>query len=84
MRFTPPPRVHQVPAASQLLAVQLKLQMALRVSRARISFGLPGAAIPKHDGTAAVGALGDRPFEAAVLDRVILGLYREPFHPGVQ
>src|SRR5437868_4312705 len=38
------------------------------------------SAIPKHDGSATVLALGDRPLESVVIDRVILDLHRESLH----
>ena len=38
----------------------------------RILDRLPGAAVPQHDGAAAILALRDVPFEAAVFERVVL------------
>ena len=53
--------------------LELALARAPRAGR----LGLPRAAVPEHDGAAAVLALGDDAFEAAVLERVVLDLHRE-------
>src|SRR6185437_637225 len=81
------PCPHEHPRAVQALAVKNELQIAIsitalerfrliitrRVTRER-------APIPEHDGTTTVLPLGNRPFEAVVLDRMILHLHRQPLH----
>src|SRR5208337_4610144 len=51
--------------------------MPLRIGFHRIAFGAPKAAIPDHDRAPAIFALGNDPFEIAVIDRVILNLNGE-------
>ncbi len=76
---------HQHPRALQPLAVQGELQVALAPAwRSRVALGLPVAAIPQHHRAAAVLALGDRPFEVAVVQRVVLDLHGEALVGGVQ
>src|SRR5690606_31532975 len=43
----------------------------------------PEAAVPDHDGAAAVLTLGDRALEVAVVERMVLHLDREPLVLGV-
>ncbi len=69
---------HQVPAAVQLLAVKSELQMTLGIPFVRIADGLPRAAVPDHDGAAAIFALRDGALEAVVVDRMILDMDGEP------
>ncbi len=71
---------HQHEAALQPLAVQDDLQVALLQALVRVGprFGLPVAAVPQHHRAAAVLALRDRPFEVAVVERVVLHLDGEP------
>ena len=63
---------HQMPLPVQLLAVEVELQVPLPVAEVGIEVGRPGASIPDHDGSAAILALRNHPFEAAVLKRMIL------------
>src|SRR5690606_15919536 len=66
------------------LTLQLELEIALLVagpqSRYRISIrgdGVVGAAVPEHHRPSAVLALGDRPLELAVVDRMVLDFHRQ-------
>ena len=68
---------HQHPAAVQLVAMQREFQVALLEAAIGI-IGFPGAAIPQHDGAAAILVVRDGAFEIAVVQRVILDLDREP------
>ncbi len=63
-------------AALQALALERKLEIALRQSllRGLLAFRLPVAAVPKHDRAATILALRDRPFEIAVVERMIFHL----------
>src|SRR6185295_16285974 len=65
------------PAAAQLLAEELELQLARAVRLEGIAVGLPRAAVPEDDRAAAVLALRDDPLERSVLDRVVLDVRRE-------
>ncbi len=69
---------HQHPAAVQLVAVQREFQVALLEAAIGI-VGFPGAAIPQHDGAAAILVVGNGAFEIAIVQRMILDLDREPF-----
>src|SRR5690606_24170368 len=69
---------HERPAAAQLLAVQREVELALREALVGIGLGHPVAAVPDDDGARAVLALGNHAFERRVLERMILGLHREP------
>src|SRR6185369_10900815 len=60
---------HQRPAAVQLLAMQLELELAGTVARARVADRLPGAAVPDDHGARAVLPGRDHAFEAGVRDR---------------
>ena len=66
-----------MPAAVQLLAVELEFEMALREALVRIADRLPTAAIPDDHRAAAILALRDRAFEIAVFERVILDMHRQ-------
>ena len=68
---------HQHPAAVQLVAVQGEFQVALLEAALGI-IGFPGAAIPQHDGAAAILVVRNGAFEIAVIERVILDLDRQP------
>jgi hypothetical protein len=68
---------HQHPTAVQLVAVQREFQVALLEAAIGI-IGFPDAAIPQHDGAAAILVVRDGAFEIAVVQRVILDLDREP------
>ena len=68
---------HQHPASVQLVAVQDEFQVALLEAALGI-IGFPSAAIPQHDGAAAVFAFRNGAFEIAVIQRMVLDLDREP------
>ena len=68
---------HQHPAAVQLVAMQREFQVALLEAALGI-IGFPDAAIPQHDGAAAILVVRDGAFEIAVVQRVILDLDRQP------
>ena len=51
--------------------------MPLRIGFHGVAFGMPEATIPNHDRAAAIFALGNDPFEIAVVDWVILDLNGE-------
>jgi hypothetical protein len=67
---------HQNPAALQLAAGERELEIALAQRRIDVAVALrrPEPAVPEHDGAAAVLALGDRAFEVAIVERVVLDL----------
>src|SRR5262245_50618531 len=73
---------HEHPAAPELLAGHGELELAL-AERGTDVGGLlvrrPEAAIPEHNGATAVFALGNRPLEVAVVERMVLDLDRQSF-----
>ena len=64
----------------QAIAFEHDLQVALFQPFMRVGSGLrrPIAAVPQHDRAAAVLVLGNRAFEVAVVERVILDLDGQP------
>ena len=68
---------HERPAAVQLRAVEVELELALAVALDRILLGNPGAAVPQEDGARAVLLRRDHAFEVAVLDGMVLDVHRE-------
>src|SRR6476620_292585 len=70
------------PATPELLAFQSKIQLALVVRLLRV-VAIPESAIPHHHRAAAVLALRNGAFEVAVVQRMVLDLYREPLVAGV-
>ena len=58
--------------------------MALGVALVRIAFGRPGAAIPDHDGAAAIFAFRDGALEGVVFDRMVLDVNGEAFLVGIE
>jgi hypothetical protein len=64
--------LHQLPQAEELLAVKAEVQLARLHPLVRVVHRLPGALVPHDHRAGAVLALGDRAFEAAVAQRVIL------------
>ena len=62
----------------------MNLQFALAQGLRGIAIRRPEAAVPQHDGAAAVLALGDRAFEVAVIERVILGLDGKALVAGIE
>ena len=73
---------HQHPAAVELLAVELELEVALRVALRRIVLRHPGAAVPQHHRARAVLLRRDHAFEVAVFERMVLDMHREPLVVG--
>ena len=67
-------------SAMQSLALEGELEIALRqrLLGGLRSLGLPIAAVPQHDRAAAILTLGDRPFEVAIIERMIFDLDRKP------
>ena len=69
---------HQHPAAVQTFPIQREFQIALgQRLLGRPAFGLPIAAIPELDGSAAILAFGNRAFEIAIIERMVLDLDRQ-------
>ena len=75
---------HQMPAAVQLLAVEIENEVALGVALVRIAFRDPTPAIPDHDGAAAILALRDRAFECVVFDRMVLDVDGKSLFVGIE
>lgn len=77
---------HQHEAALQPLAVERELEVALLelALRAELALRLPVAPVPELDGAAAILALGDRPLEIAIGERMILDLDGEALVGGVE
>ncbi len=68
---------HEMPAAVQLLPVELEFEMALGIGLAGVAERGPRAAIPDDDGAAAIFALGNGALEVAVVQRMILDMHGE-------
>src|SRR6516162_7934610 len=71
---------HQDPTALETLTIELEFEVPsaqCRLGRAR-AFTLPIAAVPHLDGAAAILSFGDRPFEIAIVEWMILYLDGEP------
>ena len=70
----------------QALAFQNDLQVTLLQALVHVGPGLrrPVAAIPQHDGAAAVLTLGNDAFEVAVVERMVLDLDGKPTLVGVE
>ena len=76
---------HEGPSAVQLLALEGEFHRAAAVRcRGVALLGAPGAAVPQHDGAAAVLTLRDDAFEAAVFERVILDMHRQALLAGIE
>ena len=74
-------QAHDHPGPVHPLAFHDELQLALGEGLADVLEALlrrPVAAVPQHHRAATVLALGDRAFEVAVVERVILDLDRQP------
>src|SRR5215472_16954450 len=79
-----PAHPHQGPFAVQFLPVQLEFERALFVGLLGIGIERrPAAAIPDHRGAGAILALGDDSFEAAIFERMVLDMNREPLFSGI-
>ena len=75
------------PAAIELLAVELELELAVRDRRRGVDgrrLRLPGAPVPDDDVARAVLLRGDDALEVEVLDRMILDVDRHPAHGRVE
>ena len=84
--FTIVGHADQDESAMQTLALEGKLEIALRQ---RLLWGprsvrLPIAAVPQHDRAAAILTLGNRPFEVAIIERMIFDLDRKALVMGVE
>src|SRR4051794_13327150 len=75
---------HKHPTALQLLAGQCKFELALAQRLGRIPVRSPEATVPQHNRAAAVLAFGDRAFEIAVVEGMVLGLDRKALVLGVE
>ncbi len=77
---------HQHPAAAQALAVQCEFKVTLGQGRLGrpVAFRLPIAAVPELHRAAAILTLRNRPFEIAIVQRVILDLDREALVGGIK
>ena len=60
-----------MPAAVELLAVKLELEMALLQAPVRVADRRPCALVPHDDRAAAIFALGDRALEIGIFQRVV-------------
>src|SRR5215470_19209176 len=71
--FFPGPAVHahEMPSPMQLLALQGEGEMTFLVAHVRVALRVPAAAIPNHDGAAAILPLRDGSLEGVVFDRMI-------------
>jgi hypothetical protein len=77
---------HEHETTPQLLAGQREFQLTLAQRRVDVlgSFGHPEAAVPKHHGAAAILALGDRPLEVAIVQRMVLHFDGKPLVAGIE
>src|SRR5262245_23556068 len=73
---------HEMPGALQLLALEAEFQMALAVAEFGVGLGRPGAAVPHHDGAAAILAFGDDALEIAVFERMVFDVDGEALLAG--
>ena len=55
----------------------------LKDALVRIALGDPAPSVPDHHGTAAIFALGNRPFKSAVGKRMILSAHGKPLVGGI-
>ena len=78
------PHSNQMPAAVELFAHELEIEMALGETLVRIADRRPGPAVPDQHRAAAVLALRDRPLERAVFERMVLDRDRKPLLAGDQ
>src|SRR6185312_1193725 len=71
-------RADQRPDSLELFAVELELEVALLICGHRIPDRMPGAAIPHHHGARSVLARRNDAFEAAVFERMVFDVHRQP------
>src|SRR5262249_55240949 len=74
----PAVHAHEMPSPVQLLAVQGESEMTFLVARMRVALRVPAAAVPNHDGAAAILSLRDGSLECVVFDRMIFHVDRKP------
>src|SRR5450631_3461142 len=70
-------RLHQRPAALELLAIELELELALCVAGGGVAFRDPRSAIPQQHRSAAVLLRRNDALERSVLDGVIFDVHRQ-------
>src|SRR5258706_4698857 len=68
---------HQVPSATELVALEIELEVAFAVTLFRIDLRDPGAAVPYHDRARTVLFRRDHALEIAVFERMILDVHGE-------
>ena len=73
-------QLDQHETAAQFFPVQIELDLALGqlLQRIGVAFGAERSAVPDHHGSRAIAAFGNLAFEAAILQRVIFDLHRQP------
>ncbi len=77
-----PAHPDEMPSAFELLSMELEVEVALGEALMRVADRRPGAAIPDKHRAPAVFALGDRAFERAVVERMVLDRDRKTLFPG--
>ena len=70
-------RAQSCPCSFSPASVNLSSPLRRAASTSLVAFGHPEAAVPQHDRAAAILALGDRAFEVAVVERMVLHLDRQ-------
>src|SRR2546423_1802946 len=75
---------YEHPCTLQFLAHKREFEFAFAQARCWVAIRGPEAAVPEHDGAAAILALRDGALEVPVIERVILGLYGEALVAGVK
>jgi len=75
---------HQRPHSLQLEAFELEEELARLHPLARVAHRAPQAPVPDDHRPGAILAVRDHAFEVRVLDRVILGLHRQPLFGGIR
>jgi len=79
-----PPSAHEHPAAMEFFSAQLELQAAVAVTFPWIADGFPRSSIPQQDRSAAIFAGRNNALKAAVLQRMVLNVHRQPLRGGVK
>ena len=73
------------PMAMQFFPIEPEFERALAVGRLGIGdFRGPGTAVPQQDGAAAILALRDDALEAAIIERMVLDMDREPLFARIE
>ena len=73
--FTSAFHLHQSPTPAQLVAVQLKLQIAVGQRLLRVAHRSPSACVPDDDFACPIKFVGNGSFKAGVVQRVVLHLH---------